>query len=169
MLKKMGILLLSLIFVLSFTACGSGSDATEDNGDTTAIEEPAADNDVERDFPEGDYEEIGNGTMYVITPSGSSEDGSVPVLYVDVSDRDNILESIELDAWDYDGSVLSYIYIDGMENAKEQLADTQTTLGLTGNELSEGVHVVEVVQFEGDDPAGEIISYRSTSYEVKDK
>ena len=98
MLKKMGILLLSLIFVLSFTACGSGSDATENNGDTTAVEEPATDNDVERDFPEGDYEEIGNGTMYVITPSGSSEDGSVPVLYVDVSDRDNILESIELDA-----------------------------------------------------------------------
>ena len=56
-----------------------------------------------------------------------------------------------------------------MENTKEQLADTQTTLGLTGNELSEGVHVVEVVQFEGDDPAGEILSYRSTSYEVKDK
>ena len=169
MLKKIGILLLSLIFVLSFTACGSGSDTTEDNGDTTAVEEPATDNDVERDFPEGDYEEIGNGTMYVITPSGSSEDGSVPVLYVDVSDRDNILESIELDAWDYDGSVLSYVYIDGMENTKEQLADTQTTLGLTGNELSEGVHVVEVVQFEGDDPAGEILSYRSTSYEVKDK
>ena len=169
MLKKIGILLLSLIFVLSFTACGSGSDTTEDNGYTTAVEEPATDNDVERDFPEGDYEEIGNGTMYVITPSGSSEDGSVPVLYVDVSDRDNILESIELDAWDYDGSVLSYVYIDGMENTKEQLADTQTTLGLTGNELSEGVHVVEVVQFEGDDPAGEILSYRSTSYEVKDK
>ena len=169
MLKKIGILLLSLIFVLSFTACGSGSDTTEDNGDTTAVEEPATDNDVERDFPEGDYEEIGNGTMYVITPSGSSEDGSVPVLYVDVSDRDNILESIELDAWDYDDSVLSYVYIDGMENTKEQLADTQTTLGLTGNELSEGVHVVEVVQFEGDDPAGEILSYRSTSYEVKDK
>ena len=169
MLKKIGILLLSLIFVLSFTACGSGSDTTEDNGDTTAVEEPATDNDVERDFPEGDYEEIGNGTMYVITPSGSSEDGSVPVLYVDVSDRDNILESIELDAWDYDGSVLSYVYIDGMENTKEQLADTQTTLGLTGNELSEGVHVVEVVQFDGDDPAGEILSYRSTSYEVKDK
>lgn len=169
MLKKIVILLLSLVFVLGFTACGSGNDASDENDDATVVEEQVTDADAERDFPEGDYEEIGDGTMYIITPSGSSEDGSVPVLYVDVSDRDNILESIELDAWDYDGSVLSYVYIDGLENTKEQLADTQTTLGLTGDALSEGIHVVEVVQFEGDDPTGEIISYRSASYEVKDK
>ena len=123
--------------------------------------EPAA---LERDLSEGDYEEMGPGTVSVSTPGGTSVNGNVPVLY---ADSDSLLIQIGLNAWNFNGGALSYVYIDGILNTKEQLANTQTVLSLSDNALSEGIHTVEVVQYENDDPSAEMTVYKSMQYEVK--
>ena len=117
-------------------------------------------------IPEGDYSDIGSGTMYVSTPAGTSEDGNVPVLYVD---DDTFYESIGLDAWDFDGSKLSYIYINGILKDTEQLADTQTYIELEGNDLKPGIYKVEVLQFDGDTSTGTVVTYKTASFEIKSR
>lgn len=80
------------------------------------------------------------------------------------------MTQIGLDAESFDGSKLSYIYVDGMLNSKEQLGDmSQTTLTLEGDALKEGNHDVEVVQFDNDETTGNHIPYKKASYEVKVK
>ena len=156
-IKKFIALLLTVLMVLSFAACGS------DSGNESTAQETAP---VEKDLPEGDYSDMGNGTMYIKTAGGSSEDGNVPVIY---AADDLLLEQIGLEAWGFDGSILSYIYVDGMEISKEQLADTQTSIDLQGDNLKEGIHKVEVVQYENDDPSGTMLTYKMASYEIKAK
>ena len=114
----------------------------------------------------GDYEEMGDGTMYIACASGTSEDGNVPVLF---EAADTVLDQIGLDSMGMDGSHLSYIYIDGKETAKEQLAESQISLDLQGDALKEGTHKVEVVQYDNDDPSGTVITYKTAAYEVKNK
>lgn len=117
-----------------------------------------------RDLPEGDYAELGEGTVYIATAGGTSENGNVPVIY---AEKDLILKQIGLNAWDFNGGALSFIYVDGMLVDKAQLANTQMTLDLQGEQLSEGLHSVEVVQYENDDPASAMIAYKAMQYEIK--
>lgn len=114
----------------------------------------------------GDYEDMGDGTMYIACASGTSEDGNIPVLF---EAADTVLDQIGLDSMGMDGSHLSYIYIDGKETAKEQLAESQISLDLQGDALKEGTHKVEVVQYDNDDPSGTVITYKTAAYEVKNK
>ena len=69
----------------------------------------------------------------------------------------------------FDGSKLSYIYVDGSLNSKEQLGDGQTSIDLTDDLLSVGTHKVEVLQYNNDDASSDVVTYKSASYEVKAK
>ena len=80
--------------------------------------------------------------------------------------EDLVLTQIGLDAWDFDGSKVSFIYVDDVLNTKEQLHDTQTTLTLIDNALKVGTHVVKVVQYEGNDPAGKIVTWKTAKYTI---
>ena len=117
-------------------------------------------------IPEGEYSDIGSGTMYVSTPAGTSEDGNIPVLYVD---DDTFYDSIGLDVWEFDGSKLSYIYINRVLKTTEQLADTQTYIDLERNDLKPGVYKVEVLQFDSDTSTGTVVTYKTASFEIKSK
>lgn len=162
------------MIVASITACGGKTTETQapateaaqsvavsEAQETEAATEAAAGVDFS-----GDYEDMGDGTMYIACASGTSENGNVPVLF---ESADTVLDQIGLDSMDMDGSHLSYIYIDGKETAKEQLAESQISLDLQGDALKEGTHKVEVVQYDNDDPSGTVITYKTASYEVKNK
>ena len=158
----------SLIAMSMLTACG-GSDTnktaqTDNNAGSAA--NSSTQQTAKRDLPENDYTDMGTGTMYISTESGTSEDGAVPVLFV--SDED-ILIQIGLNTSAFDGVHLSYIYVDGMLNSKEQLGESQISLDLSEDALSIGQHNIEVVQYNTDKPDGQIITYKSATYEVKAK
>lgn len=138
---------LALIMVLS------GEDAEEATEDTIVL-------------PEGEYTEIGEGTVYMACAGGTTEEGNIPVIY---AAKDTWLMQVGLDAWGFNGEALSYIYIDGVLFETYQLADTQTSLDLGSEQLLAGVHKVEVVQYENDDVTAEIITYKTFSYEVKEE
>lgn len=162
------------MIVASITACGGKTTETQvpatEATQTVAVSEAqeteaATEAAAGVDFS-GDYEDMGDGTMYIACASGTSEDGNVPVLF---EAADTVLDQIGLDSTGMDGSHLSYIYIDGKETAKEQLAESQISLDLHGDALKAGTHKVEVVQYDNDEPSGTVITYKTASYEVKNK
>ena len=169
-MKKMMTFLMASMMVLALTACGgnsapaaSQSAGTEQPTASTSTTATAAET---KDLPDGDYKDAGNGTMYISTPDGTSENNAVPVLFVEADDS---LIQIGLNSAEMDGSKLSYIYVDGMLNTKEQLADSQITLDLQKDALATGTHKVEVVQYDNDQPDGKMVTYKAASYEVKNK
>ena len=107
--------------------------------------------------------EVGQGKMYLVNESGSTETMDAIIIY---AKEDLVLTQIGLDAWDFDGSKVSFIYVDDVLNTKEQLHDTQTTLTLIDNALKVGTHVVTVVQYEGNDPAGKIVTWKTAKYTI---
>lgn len=159
-MKKLLFTVTLLTFSLYLTACGS-KESNTGTTETTVEAETAT-----KDLPDGDYSDTGEGTMHLATAGGTSENGNVPVVY---AAADTSLLQIGLNASDFNGSNLSYIYIDGYLLDKQQLADSQITLTLEKNNLAVGVHKVEVVQYENDDTASTMTTYKTASYEIKAK
>lgn len=123
---------------------------------TVAIAEQTA-----RDLPEGSYKEKGNGTVYIATEGGASSSRKAPLIC-----PEDGRETIGLSAWGFDGDALSFIYVDGMLADSMRLENTYASLSLQGVQLADGFHSIEVVQYEGDDPACEMITYRRMEYRV---
>ena len=153
------------------------SDARETDTQEASGEEaeaPASDSSTpvsspERDLPESDYADIGDGTFYIASASGSTENGDEVLVYPDM---DSIpFAYIDYELWDLDGSVLTYIYLDGAEIEKQQVGEGfQGTIPLTDkSQVTEGKHTVAAVQYEGNDPAGKILFSRSAEFTVKNQ
>ncbi|MFR9069316.1 hypothetical protein ACQQ2T_08965 [Paraclostridium tenue] len=120
-----------------------------------------------KDIPEGLDKEIGNGDVVLSTTGGTTENGNILTVFVG---KDTQLDQIGLSSENLDGSKLSYVYIDGMLNTKEQLGEmSQTTITLQDNSLKEGKHKVEVVQYDNDEQTGTPVTYKVVNYEVKNK
>lgn len=176
MKKKIITLMLIGMMAASATACGTSSDttgdttqSTEDSSDTVdeSTQEDTTDStDAQKDLPDGNYQDMGDGTFYIACAGGTSEDDNVPVIYVD---SDTMLTQCDVVTEGFDGSTLSYIYIDGMLATKEQLSDSQQAIDLSGDAISAGTHTVEIVQYESDDPTADMVTYKSASYEIKSK
>lgn len=107
--------------------------------------------------------DIGQGEMHISTAGGTSENGKIPKV---LSRKDMILMQIGINAWGFDGSHISYVYIDDKLIGKYQLSDTQTSIDLTGSYLKKGTHRVSVVQFKNDKKTGEIITYKEAKYKI---
>ncbi len=158
---RKSILAVIMTFTLAFTICACGDSA--DNGNSEKNAQKA----VERDLPEGDYEDVGSGRLYLVNESGSTENGDEIVVYPDMNSIPFAYVDYEL--WDMDGSILTYIYLDGVQMDKQQIGEGyQASLSLEKKwQVKEGKHVVEAVQYADNDPKGEITFYRGESFEVK--
>ena len=118
-------------------------------------------------LPNGDHSDVGNGTFYISNASGSTENGDEIIVYPDM---DSIpFAYVDYELWDLDGSILTYIYLDGVEMDKHQVgAGFQSSISLEDkSQVTEGKHTVTAVQYEGNDPAGEIVFFRSAEFTVK--
>ncbi|MBZ6004479.1 hypothetical protein K1514_01115 [Paraclostridium bifermentans] len=160
--KKIVGLVLVGVLALGMIGCSNSKEENKANENTTKEEVSS-----KKDIPSGLDKEIGNGTIVLSTTGGTTENGNTPVVFVG---QDTLLEQIGLSAENFDGSKLSYVYIDGMINTKEQLGEmTQTTITLQDNSLKEGKHKVEVVQYDNDEQTGNPVTYKVATYEVKNK
>lgn len=157
-MKKILKLLTMVALIFSTLACSSGKAAeTAADTDTTA--------DATKDFDGSSYSEMGQGSFGIVNQSGSTLEGNDVVVFVDNPKTDLI--QIGYESLEMDGSTLTYIYIDGMLNDKVQIGDSQGSLTLAKEWLSEGEHLVEAVQFDGDEPGGEVKTYKPAKYTIK--
>lgn len=163
-------LLIMLFLAAVLTACGNDSqDESNDNASSennTQEENQKVDEETSKyPFPE-DSEPVGNATVTITTASGSSEDDNVPVLIVQ---QDTLMEQIGMDLANFEGDKQTFVYADKKFVQAEQVGElTQTSLDVEGNLLEPGTHTVTAVQFEGDDPNGQIINYTEAKFEVKE-
>lgn len=105
----------------------------------------------------------GNAKAELVNASGSSEGGKTISILGDYA-----ATQIGLNAENYDGSKFTYVFVDGKENSKHQFGEmTQTNITLQGDDLKEGLHTVEVIQWSEDDMKGEVLQYKKFQYEVK--
>lgn len=161
-MKKILSLLLVSLLSIGLVACNNSS---TNNSDTDSTKKET--NTVTRDLKEGDYKEKGKGSFMIVCAGGSTENGNVPVEYLA---PDTAISQIGYDASNFDGSKLSYIYINGILNTKEQLTeDCQGTINMEGDFTKPGTYKVEVVQYEDDDTSKEMLTYKSCEYEIKEK
>ena len=160
-IKILGLVLVGVL-ALGMIGCSNSKEENKANENTTKEEVSS-----KKDIPSGLDKEIGNGSVVLSTTGGTTENGNTPIVFVG---QDTLLEQIGLSAENFDGSKLSYVYIDGMLNTKEQLGEmTQTTITLQDNSLKEGKHKVEVVQYDNDEQTGNPVTYKVATYEVKNK
>ena len=151
-----------LVLSLVLTACGG---APQQNTQSTAQPQTKQEQQApaKKDFDGSKQAEVGEGSVMLATAAGTTENGNVPKLTIQ---KDTQLTQIEVDTKDLDRSAVTHIYVDGIENTKGNYGDSQNAISLTGDALKAGDHIVEVVQFKGDDASGEVVFYRKLSYQI---
>lgn len=101
-MKKLIVVLMIVICMFGVCACGHGSSTESSETSEVKTEKET----VVKDFDGAGMTEMGPGTMYVETAGGTSEDGSVPVVYA----SPDSLKQIGIDTKDYDGNHLTFVY-----------------------------------------------------------
>lgn len=161
--------LLAVASVASLAGCGtsapeSSSTAAPAAGSSAEASAPG-ETSVAETIPAGDFSSSGDGVVYLSTAGGTTEDGNIPVVG---ASSDTVIKQIGINAKGYDGTMMAYIYIDGVFADKQQLSDSQSSLDLSGDSLTEGVHKVEIVQYTGDTvSADNVATYQTMQYEIK--
>lgn len=157
-------LMIILLALITLTGCSSNNSTTNEINTTKTIQE------LEKDIPEGNFSEMGEGIFYLRTISGTSENGNIPVIYVDKDYLAGEQFAMEVDVGitteNFDATKLSTIYVDGISQEKKQLGDTYTSVYVSANLSTVGIHKVEVLQF---DDTNNVITYKSAEYEIKVK
>lgn len=155
--------LVGMLLLLLLAGCGKNEQKPTETAKDTEKTKVAEEKKPEK---EAELKEMGKGIFYLANESGDTKEGKPIVIY---ADKDTVLLQIGVDTENMDGSKLSYIYIDGKLFAKEQLANTQTSLTLTEKELKEGMHQVVVKQYPNDDEKANPVTVKIASYQVKNK
>lgn len=119
---------------------------------------------VENFVPKGLKDEIGNGEFVITTATGTSEN-NIPVVF---TNEFKGLAQLGFQSEGFDGSRCTYIYIDGKLNTIEQLGEMNSiTLTVDEEYLSDGIHKVEVIQFDNNKTNGTPVTYKICNYEVR--
>lgn len=147
-MKKFAVVLV-VAALLALAGCGSQESASQSVSGSSASSGTASESSKQVDFDGSGYSDAGAGTMVLATAGGTSEGGAVP----EIPAVTNGGSQLGLDLEGGDGSVCT-LYVDGVENAKMNFGErSQATFTVEGEQLHEGVHTVELVKMDGDEPA----------------
>lgn len=162
-MKKMSAIILTMFMMLSLSACGGQKQANDVKNKVENAPNQTK-NDViklPKDLKEAD---MGTGTFYIKTSSGTSEKGEVPAIY---TKKDTQVMHINVNTKNFNGEHMSYIFVDGIFNTKKQLSDSSLTIDLKGNNIKAGKHRVDIVQFNNNKTSDKVITHKLAYYQVK--
>lgn len=148
------------ILLIALMGCGNKNNASNENVKKGNVESENTANTVEN------VEDVGEGTFYLENESGTTENGDPIVIYEDGTTQ---VMQIGIVTNNFNGKLLTFIYVDGNLLSKDQFSDTATVIELTQNELGVGLHEVVLKQFENNDENTEPVFVKSANYEVKSK
>lgn len=158
------LLLVSLVALLA--ACGNDETTSTEKEEMEETEEKeVVATESEHPFP-SDVTPIGDATIMISTPAGTTEEGNIPVLYVS---EDDILTQIGIDYENFDGSVETFVYINKIFNTSEQVGElTQSSLDLYEDNLTPGDYTVTAVQFTGNDTSNKPINLTQAQFKIEE-
>lgn len=115
-------------------------------------------------FPKG-VSPMGEGEVKVITPDGTSENGNVPTVFVK---KDTLIQQVEVELTNFQSDKETFVFVDDIFADKYQVTSvTQTTVALKQTTLETGHHTVTAVQFENNDPKGNVVSFKQANFETQ--
>lgn len=160
-----GIVAVLLLFSLALSGCSQPSATnTIPSNSNPVVTEPPTVKESKYPFPVA-VAPLGNGKLAIYTPSGTSDGGNVPVLFVA---KDTVLEQISADFTNWTGDKEVFIYIDKVFLETKQVSiRSQCTLMLENEALKTGIHKVSAIQFENNNPNGKVIGYQEATFEIK--
>lgn len=159
MKQKIILFIVLIMTVFTLTSCGGDvNPAGEDSTEAVTLK---------KDIPEGDFSDMGNGTFYISFPSGTSENGNIPIEYVEKSalagsKMEDCIE-VAITTNDFDATKLTKIYVDGVLQDTLQLGNTQTSFFPNVALTTVGTHTVEALQF---DENNNVVTYKSAQYKI---
>lgn len=166
MTKKTIIATCFTVLLLSACSLKNSTATTQPSASSASTASSTTSAAATKDLPDGNYADLGDGTFYVTTAGGTSQNGNVPIVY---ASSDTSMMQIGYSCSKISGASLSYIYVDGMLNDKKQLGTSSGSINLKGDSLAIGTHKVEVVQYQNDDTTAKMTCYKVASYQVKHK
>ncbi len=108
---------------------------------------------------------MGEGEVKVITPDGTSENGNVPTVFVK---KDTLIQQVEVELTNFQSDKETFVFVDDIFADKYQVTSvTQTTVALKQTTLETGHHTVTAVQFENNDPKGNVVSFKQANFETR--
>lgn len=159
-----GLLVVGLILMFIITIGGCGQKTSTDSSQVNKVTEPPTAKESKYPFPVA-VAPLGNGGLVIRTASGTSEGGSVPVLFVA---KDTVLKQIGADFTNWVGDKEVFLYIDKVFLVANQGGErSQWTLTLENEALKTGIHNVSAIQFENNNPNGKVIGYQEAAFEIK--
>lgn len=162
-MKKIGLYAAAALATLSLAACSSNNKTEISNSKATSTSSAKAKVDK---F--ANQVELGNATFNIQNSSGDTTNGD-KITILDANDTSVI--QIGYSAEKFDGTKLTYIYVDGVKSAKQQFGDnlSQGSVDLisANGDLKKGTHKIEVVQYDTDKEDGTITTFKSQEYTVK--
>lgn len=144
-------------------ACGAESTKNqEESSETTSEVVSESEEQASVNIPE---EETGTGYFNLVNASGSTEMGQpITVFY----EPDTVGTEFDIETTEFDGSHLTYIYVDGVFVEKQQFSESQHQFDVPDNILeAEGTHIVSLVQYDNDQEDGNPITVKHQAFEVK--
>lgn len=160
-LKSLAVSACLILTIFALAACGSSG-----SSNSSSSKKSTSDSNTKTETPAIlKQTDTGNGSMYIETADGTSENGNVPKILLE---GDESVLQIGFAAQNFDSSKFTYFYVDGKLSTKEQIgADlTEGSLDLSGDALSEGKHTVQAVQYDSSDESGNVTACHSAQYEV---
>ncbi len=155
------------VVLVTFTGCSNGkieNNVVESDNVEKQVEQ------LKKDIPSGEFSDMGKGTFKIRTVSGTSENGNIPVIFVDkdymAGQKYEMEINVGISTRNFDATRLTTIYVDGVSHKKDQLGDTDTSVNVSSKLSTVGIHKIELLQFDDDN---EVITYKSAEYEVKSK
>lgn len=160
-----GIVAVLLLFSLALSGCSQPSATnTIPSNSNPVVTEPPTVKESKYPFPVA-VTPLGDGKIVIDTPSGTSEGGSVPVLFVN---RGTVSKQIGADFTNWVGDKEVFLYIDKVFLVTKQVGErSQSTLTLKNEALKTGIHTVSAIQFENNNPIAKAIGYQETTFEIK--
>ncbi len=108
--------------------------------------------------------ECGSGTFYIYFASGTSQGGKIPTVYVD---RRFPIGFVDYHVYGVNKNVPVHVYIDAEQVDVQYVPyGLQASMSFADGKMKSGTHVVEMVQYEKDNPKGKVITYRKARYKV---
>ncbi|WP_123054438.1 hypothetical protein [Clostridium sp. JN-1] len=165
MVKKFLPIVMTLSIAMNLIGCTTAKQGANQVKNKTENATEQTKNDIMK-IPNDLQADMGQGTFFISTPSGTSQNGAVPIIYVE---KNASVQQIGLTTSNFNGKNLSYVFVDSLLNSKHQLADGKVTMDLKGDNLKVGKHRVDIVQFNNNKTSDKVITHKTAYYEVKSK
>ncbi|AND83289.1 hypothetical protein GTH52_11940 [Clostridium tyrobutyricum] len=162
MKKKFSIIITALLVTLNLVGCGTNQNATKVKNKVQNAPQQAK-NDVIT-IPKDLNADMGTGTFYISTASGTSKNGATPIVNKKSNDT---VERIQLNTTDFSAKNSSYIFVDGILNTKQQLSNSKSNIDIKDSALKQGKHRIDIVQFNNNKTTDKVLTHKSAYYEVR--